>query len=229
MALYQTGDKKALDYIIESNIRIVYKIANKYKNMNKIMDVEDLIQVGTIGLMKAAEKYDFNNEKKAKFITYAVHYINRYIQAGVNGRGSKGEANNKFNNNCTSLNTPVGEGEAELGDFIEGEDYSFENIEEKIYLSQIRKELEKTMIDKNTLREREILKLRYGWNSAYMTLKEIGDIFSLRYEKVREIESVALRKLRHSTWARVNIKEFLELGYIDDDYKEIFRNRGCKF
>lgn len=59
-----------------------------------------------------------------------------------------------------------------------------------------------------------------------MTLNDIGEIFGITNNKVRNIEGMALRKLRNSGWAMKNIKEFAELGYIDDFYLEIFRGWG---
>lgn len=225
--LYQNGDKKALEKLIQANTGIVNKIANKYNGINRELEFDDLFQSGVLGFIKAVEKYNCNHEKKAKFITYAIFLIDRYIYGCVNGWSSKDVGNNEFYKNCTSLNTPIGEDEAgEIIDFIEGVDYSFENIEEKIFLSDLRDELEKVMQEYNTLEQREILKYRYGWNTAPMTLNDIADIFNSTVSKVRNIENVALRKLRNSSWAMQNVKEFAELGYIDKFSLEVFRSWG---
>lgn len=226
--LYQNGDKKALERLIKANIGIIHKIANKYNGINRELEFDDLFQSGVLGLITAAKKYDFNNEKKAKFITYAVFYIERYIHRSVNGASSKDIGNNNLYNSCTSLNAPVGEDKdtGELVDFIEEIDYGFENIEENIFFKNLRKELEEVMKTHNTLEQREVLKLKYGWNTRQFTLREIGDIFDITSERVRQIEYRALRKLRNSSWAMNNIKEFAELGYIDKFYLEIFRSWG---
>ena len=223
--LYQDGDNKALEELIVSNERIIYKIANKYNGINRELELEDLYQNGVLGLITAAKKYDFNNEKKAKFITYAVYYINRYINNSVNGWGTREASNNKFYSSCISLNIPTGEeGETrELGEFIEYIDYGFENIEEKLFLKNLREELEEVMQTHNTLEQREMLKLKYGWNSKPMTLNEIADIFNITGNKARLTESAALRRLRNSMWAKKNMRMFGELGYIDKFYLDIFK------
>ncbi|WP_308779543.1 sigma-70 family RNA polymerase sigma factor [uncultured Clostridium sp.] len=226
--LYQNGDVNALDELIGDNSRIVYKIANKYDGVNRELELGDLIQEGILGLIEAAKRYDFNNEKKAKFITYAVYYIDRYIYRAVNGRSTKEKGNNEFYHNCSSLNVPVGEEGTELGDLIEGVDYGYENIEEKLFLNNLRKELEEVMQTHNTLEQREILKFKYGWNSKPMKLDDIAEIYNITRDKVRKIEHIALRKLRHSSWAMNNIKEFAELGYISDFYLGIYRDCGIK-
>lgn len=226
---YQSGDKKVLDKLIQANTGIINKIANKYNGINRELEVDDLFQNGVLGLIKAVEKYNPNHEKKAKFITYAVHYINRYIHSSVNGLSSKDIGNIEFHKNCTSLNIPVGENAAEeIICFVEDVDYSFENIEEKIFLSNLKNELEKAMQDHNTLEQREILKYRYGWNTKPMTLNDIANIFDITCDKVRNIESMALRKLRLSKWVRENAGGFAELGYINSFYLNIFRNYGIK-
>lgn len=223
--LYQNGDKKALEELIQANTGIINKIANKYKGINRELEFDDLYQNGVLGLITAAKKYDFNNEKKAKFITYAVFYIERYIHRSVNGASSKDIGNNNLYNSCTSLNTPVGEEKdtGELGDFIEEIDYGFENIEEKIFFKNLRKELEEVMKTHNTLEQREVLKLKYGWSTIPMKLDDIAEIFCITKDKVKNIESSALRKLRNSMWVKKNMQEFAELGYIDKYYIDIFK------
>lgn len=214
---YQKGERNALDKLIENNMGIIYKMANKFYTQNSnVIDKEDLIQEGVIGLIIAAKKYDFNNPNKANFITYSVHWIYQRLYRFVVGSSSKEIGNNKLNNSCTSLNTPIGEdGETELEEFIEDKDYSFENKEEQIYLEQLRQELEKAMIECNSLREIEVLKLRYGWNGQkIMTLEEIGEVFNASMQMIKTIQYRALRKLRNSRWVRVNYREFLEYGYI---------------
>ena len=226
--LYQRGDNKALEELIQANTGIINKISNKYNGINRELELEDLYQNGVLGLITAAKKYDFNNEKKAKFITYAVFYIERYIHRSVNGASSKDIGNNNLYNSCTSLNTPVGEDKdtVELGDFIEDIEYGFENTEERIFMANLRKELEEVMKTHNTLEQREVLKLKYGWNTTPMKLDDIADIFNSTVSKVRNIENIALRKLRNSSWAMNNIKVFAELGYIDKFYLDVFRNWG---
>lgn len=228
--LYQNGDKKSLEELIQANTGIINKISNKYDGINKELEFDDLFQSGVLGLIAAAKKYDFNNEKKAKFITYAIHYINRYILNSVNGRSGRQEGNNKFYANCTSLNIPIGQdGEiTELGNLIEDIDYGFENIEERIYIKQLREQLEGAMSQYNTLEESEILKFRYGWDFKPMTLDEVGEVFNITGSRVREKESKALRKLRTSIWGRMNAKEFYNYGYIEGSYIRISKDIKIK-
>lgn len=223
--LYQNGDNRVLDKLIEQNKGIVYKIANKYKYVNRRYDKdsqevpEDLVQAGYLGLIEAAQRYKFDCENRAQFITYAVYWISREIHTCVNGRGDKETLNNKFYSECGSLNVLVGEDEdRELGELIEDVDYGFENIEERLFLMNLRKDLEEVMQSHNTLEQREVLKFKYGWNTSPMTLNDIADIFNVTKDKAKSIEHMALRRLRNSMWAKKNMREFAELGYIDGFY-----------
>ena len=92
--LYQNGDKKALEKLIQANTGIINKIANKYNGINRELEFNDLFQSGVLGLIKAVEKYNSNHEKKAKFITYAIFLIDRYIY----GVAKKHNNNKKINN-----------------------------------------------------------------------------------------------------------------------------------
>lgn len=199
--LYQNGDKQALETLIEQNKGIIYRLTNKFYvgGINSV-DREDLQQEGTIGLITAAQKYNFDIEHPCKFITYAVYWVYQKMNRYIAFRNTNDEI---------SLNTPMGDdGDTELMDFIEGMDYSFENAEEKIYRVQLQKELETTMREYLTLREREIVELYYGWdNNKCLTYEEIGGLFAVTKERVRQIEDKSLRKLRYSKWGRLKFKE----------------------
>lgn len=193
--LYQQGNSEALEELIVNNKKLIFNIANKFytDNTNSI-DIEDLEQEGSIGLIKAAQKYDFNNENKAQFSTYAVYNIYQRISNFIRSKNTNYE---------TSLNAPINEDNTELMETIEGVDYSFENVEDKIYRQQLRAELEQAMRDDNSLYEINLLKLRYGWdNNKICTYKELADIFNSNSQKVSRDEYKALNKLRYSTWGK---------------------------
>lgn len=199
--LYQQGDKTALDKLLEQNKRIIYMLVNRfYTEGTNSIDKDDLLQEGSIGLIVAANKYDFNNEKKAKFITYAVFWINSKINRFVNTRCTNDEI---------SLNTPTSDnGDSEIMDYIEDVDYSFENVEEKLYMQQLHAELDQVMKENLTLQERQILELNYGWkNNRVMPLQDVGQVFDMSKEIVRKIQRRACNKLRRSKWGCIKARE----------------------
>lgn len=100
------------------------------------------------------------------------------------------------------------DGDTELVDYIKYIDYSFENVEEKIYRLQLRKELESVMNEYLTLKEREIIKLHFGWdNNKPMSLEEIGEIFKVTRERIRQLKDRSFRRLRYSKWGRLKAVE----------------------
>jgi RNA polymerase sigma factor (sigma-70 family) len=176
-----------------------------------MIEFDDLVQAGIIGLINAANKYNNELENKASFITYAFQYIKREIFSCVNGRSEKEISNNKLYNSCVSLDVPIQEdNDIQLKDTIESIDYGFENVEEKIYIKQLREELEDAMLDNNTLKEREILQLCYGWNyQKIFTYKEVAETLNISINSIPQIEFNALRKLRNSTWGKEKVKEYM--------------------
>jgi len=201
---YQEGSKQALEKLIEQNTGIIRKIAGKYSKVcSRGIEFDDLFQSGVIGLMSAAKMYKFDLENKAKFITYAAHYINRWICRCVNGRSEKDIANTKFYNSCKSLNTPItndGESEEEIGNFIECKDYGFENLIENEFHNHVRNELDQVMSEYLTLNERETIKFLYGWECDVMNMQEVSEILNITRERVRQLRNNALRKIRHTSW-----------------------------
>lgn len=206
--LYQIGYKKALDELIENNKGMVFKIVNSYyvTGTNSI-DREDLIQEGYLGLIAAAEKYEFDLENSAKFVTYAVYWIEQKIKRFLKYRNTNDE---------TSLNIPVGdENNSELQDIIQYKNNDYEKVEDKIWREELRAELEKVMIEAISLRAREIIKFRYGWdNGKEMTMQEIADIFEITPERVRQLIYRALRIIRNTKWAKVTSLELYRQRYI---------------
>lgn len=204
---YQSGNKKALEQLIEQNKKFVYTVVNRYytENTNSI-DKEDLIQEGYLGLIRAAEKYNTELEHKAKFMTYAAYWISQKIHRFINTRNTNEEISldrpidNDSQDSITYCDQLVGEN---------GEQY-IENIE----LKEIKEEVRKLMKDNLTLEEREILKCRYGFYDRLFTLEATGDILGFtvlnKQEKVRTIETRALRKLRRTPYAQKYITEKLE-------------------
>ncbi|MBM7834996.1 sigma-70 family RNA polymerase sigma factor [Clostridium sardiniense] len=201
VVLYQQGNRQALEKLLDKNKNLIYKIANKfYTDGISSVDKDDLIQEGNIGFIMVCDRYDINNEKKATFITYAFHWVYSKMHRFITNRDTNEE---------TSLNKPVGEEESELIDLLESNRNDIENIQEKIYLQELRDELEGVMNNTNTLHEREVLKLYYGWETDPLTMEGIADILETSSDKIRQSKDRAIRKMRNSTWGRVRIRERL--------------------
>ena len=183
---YAKGDTNAKNVLIEHNLRLVTHIIKKYQHLED--DPDDLISIGTIGLIKAIAT--FNTEKNTKLATYACRCIENEILMMLRGK--------KKINRETSLYEPIGtdhEGnEIQLYDIIESNDKEpFENLalkDDSILLYQI---LEKALTD----REKKVLIMRYGlYQHEPFTQKQISRELGISRSYVSRIEKRALEKLR---------------------------------
>lgn len=211
---YQQGNKQALEQLIEKNQKFIYKVANKfYTNGINAIDKDDLIQEGTIGFIIACNKYDINNDNRALFITYAFNWIYSKIHRFITNRDTNEE---------TSLNVSVNDkGSSELMDLIESKDNCIERIEDSLYTNELREELEGVMNKYNTLHEREVLKLYYGWDMDQVTIEDIADIFQSSPNDIRKTKSKAIRKIRSSMWFKA---EYNRRYREDITFERVLRN-----
>ncbi|XZK29981.1 sigma-70 family RNA polymerase sigma factor [Clostridium perfringens] len=196
VVLYQQGDKRALDELLENNDGLIYKVASKfYSDKTSSIEFDDLLQEGRIGFILACSKYDIEYIKKTKFITYAFYWIYQKIHRFITTHNTNEEI---------SLNTPISEENTdELINSIESRSDEIRDREEELYLSELRLELEAVMDKHNTLNEREILKLYYGWDTEELSIEQIADIFETSSSDIKNTKARAIRKLRGSQWFRI--------------------------
>ena len=178
------GDKEARSKLIEHNLRLVAHIVKKYEN--SAYDSDDLISIGTIGLVKAIDSYKIN--KKVKLTTYAARCIENEILMHL--RSNKKHLNN------VSLNDSIGfdkdGNEINLIDVIKVENKDInEELNTKDNLELVYK-----FINKLTKREKEIIIRRHGlFNNKEMTQKEIAKEMKISRSYVSRIEKRAVSKI----------------------------------
>ena len=214
VVLYQQGDKKALDKLLENNDKLIYKVASKfYSDKTSSIEFDDLLQEGRIGFILACSKYDIEYINSTKFITYAFYWIYQKIHRFITTHNTNEEI---------SLNTPVSEeNQDELINSIESHSDEIKDREEELYLSELRLELEAVMDKYNTLNEREILKLYYGWDTDELSIDQIADIFETSSSEVKNIKARAIKKLRNSMW----FKKVYQTRYEEDiTFMRVLRN-----
>ena len=177
--------KDAREILIERNLRLVAHIARKYQSTEEELD--DLISIGTIGLIKAIQSYD--ETKGSRIGTYAARCIDNELLMMLRGK--------KKSSKEVSIYEPIGvdrEGnEINLLDVIESEQLDVvEKMETSRYL-KILKDLFDTLLTK---REQEILVMRYGlFGNEEVTQREIGKMLGISRSYVSRIEKKALLKL----------------------------------
>ncbi|MBO5484743.1 MAG: RNA polymerase sporulation sigma factor SigK [Lachnospiraceae bacterium] len=180
------GDQEARNCLIERNLRLVAYIAKKYNMGDK--DMDDLISIGTIGLIKGVDSFD--ESKGIRLATYAARCIENELLMMM--RSEKKSARDVYL--YDSIGSDKEGNEINLLDIIEYED---EDVAERLtvenHLSHLDGFLKKVLTD----REQEIIRMRYGlYGGEEKTQREIAQMFHISRSYVSRIEKKALGKLR---------------------------------
>ncbi|HEY8342958.1 MAG TPA: RNA polymerase sporulation sigma factor SigE [Calditerricola sp.] len=180
-----SGDPAVRSMLIERNLRLVVYIARKFENTG--IHIEDLISIGTIGLIKAVNTFD--PEKRIKLATYASRCIENEILMFL-------RRNNKVRYEVSidePLNVDWDGNELLLSDVLGTDsDAIYRNIEEKVDRTLLKKALEKL-----SERERLIMELRFGLRGGEeMTQKDVADLLGISQSYISRLEKRILKRLR---------------------------------
>ena len=175
---------KEQEKLITANMGYVVTLARQYKS--EFLSTDDLVSEGSIGMMKAAEKYDPTRGKP--FVTFAAPYIRRSIEAAL----SKVESDTEVRSTDESL--PIGS----------RNNYTLLNVLEDVNAPKADELVEETTLNEDLIRvmdilnerEQAVVKRYYGLLGQRLTMAEIGEDLGLKRERVRQIRDQAVRKLR---------------------------------
>ena len=185
LVLLPKGDKSARAILIERNLRLVVYIARKFENTG--INIEDLISIGTIGLIKAVNT--FNPEKKIKLATYASRCIENEILMYL-------RRNNKIRSEISfdePLNVDWDGNELLLSDVL-GTD---EDIITKDIETKVDKSLLKTALTQLNEREKQIMELRFGLvGQEAKTQKDVADMLGISQSYISRLEKKIIRRLQ---------------------------------
>ena len=164
--------------LIERNLRLVAHIAKKYSSEEEL---EDLISIGTIGLIKAVETFD--PQKNSRLAAYAARCIDNELLMMLRSK--------KKTSREVSLYEPIGTDR-------EGNEINLLDVMEQKQMNQKLYELMESVL---SLREKEVLYLRYGLpGGTELTQKEVGKRLGISRSYVSRIEKRALLRLRDAAW-----------------------------
>ncbi|MDD2620155.1 MAG: RNA polymerase sporulation sigma factor SigK [Syntrophomonadaceae bacterium] len=177
------GSEDARNILIEHNLRLVAHVVRKYENSSE--DMEDLISIGTIGLVKAIKTY--NNERGVRLATYAARCIDNEVLMHL--RNTKKQKQEVY------LYDPIGydkEGnEISLIDVLTIDNEIIDLVEVRIQEEKIREK-----INALSRRERQVIEMRYGlFNGLKETQRDIAKKMGISRSYVSRIEKKAIRKL----------------------------------
>lgn len=187
LRLSSDSDSDAKRILIERNLRLVVYIARKFENTG--INIEDLISIGTIGLIKAINT--FKTDKNIKLATYASRCIENEILMYL-------RRNNNKNRSEVSIDEPLNvdwEGNELLLSDILGTDVNviYKDIEE-----EVDKDLLNIAMDRLNPRERQIVRLRFGLDtgSDELTQKEVADLLGISQSYISRLEKKIIKRLR---------------------------------
>lgn len=181
----RNGDKNARGILIEKNLRLVSHIVKKY--YSKTNDTDDLISIGTIGLIKAIDSY--NPDKKVKLATYASRCIENEVL--MHFRSGKKQANDIYLSD--TLEVDKDGNPLTIEDTISADSDLAENLETKIRWEKVAEIIENLEDD----REKEIIILRYGLNNKKpLTQREVAQRLNISRSYVSRIEKKVLNDIK---------------------------------
>nr|WP_236860233.1 RNA polymerase sporulation sigma factor SigE [Candidatus Formimonas warabiya] len=181
----ETGDKTVKEVLIERNLRLVVYIARKFENTG--VGIEDLVSIGTIGLIKAVNTFDPG--KKIKLATYASRCIENEILMHLR-RNNKTRSEVSFDE---PLNIDWDGNELLLSDVLGTEnDVIYKSIEE-----EVEKKLLNAAMTKLNAREKKIMELRFGLvDGTEKTQKEVADFLGISQSYISRLEKRIIKRLR---------------------------------
>lgn len=185
LTLAKEGDREARNKLIEHNIRLVVFLAKKYENTG--YDLEDLVSIGSIGLIKGINTYKI--DKNIKLATYASRCIaNEILMFLRKNKKRKGEISFE-----DALNYDAEGNELHLEDILGTEDDIVpKEFEDKMDKEWLEKEI--SILDE---REKNIMTLRYGlFNTKEYTQKEVANMLGISQSYISRIEKKVIKKLK---------------------------------
>ena len=184
------GDSRAMNRLVEANLRFVVSIARQYQG--KGLSMEDLVSEGNIGLMKAASRYDAT--RGLRFVNYAVVHIRRQIERALRAESSELRVESRASGETRSVDAPLG-AKSNMNLLSVLADSNAPMADTRVYNSSVERAVERALSSLDD-RESRVVNAYFGIGQENLTLAEIADDMGLRRERVRQIRDRALRRMK---------------------------------
>ncbi len=180
---YRNGDREAYDMLVKHNLRLVAHIVKKYNNAG---EADDLISVGSIGLIKGIET--FEPDKGCQLTTYAAKCIENEILMYIRANKKHKQAVSLFE----SVGTDKEGNDIALMDVIPQSGNSYDDIENNIVLEKVKEVMKRVLTDD----EQDVINLRYGLNGTpAQTQSQVAKKLDISRSYVSRIEKRAIGKI----------------------------------
>ena len=192
----KAGDSRALQRLVEANLRFVVKIATQYRGQG--LSLDDLISEGNIGLMKAAAKFDASHG--TPFVNYAVVQIRQEIERAIGketGKQGGREADSMAGKSVRqpmSVDAPMN-GRTNMSLLSVLVNTNSPSADGRVYSEAVENAIEFALLSLSE-RERQVVGAFFGLDREHETLAEIAEDMQLKRERVRQIRNRAIRRLR---------------------------------
>ena len=184
------GDGRALNKLVEANLRFVVAIARQYQGRG--LSMEDLVSEGNLGLMKAAGKYDAS--RGLRFVNYAVVFIRQQIERSLKIESAEQRVESRGDGQTRSVDAPLGtKTNVSLLSVLVNADSPM--ADERVYQANMLTAVEKALDSLNE-RESHVVNAYFGLGQDNLTMAEIAVDMGLKRERVRQIRDKAVRKMR---------------------------------
>ena len=184
------GDERAVNRLVEANLRLVAHVAREYQRQGLAMD--DLISEGNMGLVKAATKYDAT--RGLRFAGYAVVYIRRAIEKALQRESSEIMLESRANGQKRSLDAPLG-AKPNISLLSVLADGNSPLADGRAYSTALEEQAERALRSLNE-RETQVVMAYFGIGQEHLTMAEIAADMGLKRERVRQIRDRAVRRMR---------------------------------
>lgn len=194
----QKGDQRALNRLVEANLRLTVAIARHYQGQGLAMN--DLVSEGNMGLMKAASKFD--GQRGIRFAAYAGSFIRQQIEKALKTESAEQRVENVRDGQTRSVDAPLSShtNVSLLSVLVNA---NAPMADERVYNANMEAAIEYALhlLDD---RESQVVNAYFGIGQEYLTMAEIAETMNLKRERVRQIRDRAIRRLRKAYKQRLS-------------------------